>query len=38
MQNVCSYIAIAINTQNTNMYVAMPDRNYTTVCILSPIK
>ena len=35
MQKVHSYIAIAINTQNTNMYIAMPNRNYTAVCILS---
>ena len=45
MQNniKCSYIAsysygtgVSIHMQNTNMYITMPNRNYTTVCILSP--
>ena len=43
MNAKCSYIASysyiwyrCINTHNTNMYIAMPNRNYTMVCILSP--
>ena len=34
---IASYSYRCINTQNTNMHIAMPNRNYTTVCILSLI-